>query len=108
MTSTGAKIGFSAGLLGAATVAVVLRDDGMRNRLAATFLWQCKPADTAGLGPCIKTSLTAAETAALRAYATGQNVVEFDHLRKGYGNNLLIDELTFKLPAGGMKVKKKK
>src|SRR5665213_387096 len=32
----------------------------------------------------------------------GQNVVDFDHLRKGYGNNLLIDELTFKLPAGGI------
>src|SRR3978361_881331 len=32
----------------------------------------------------------------------GQNVVDFDHLRKGYGNNLLIDELTFKLPAGGL------
>jgi ATP-binding cassette ChvD family protein len=32
----------------------------------------------------------------------GQNVVEFDHLRKGYGNNLLIDDLTFKLPAGGI------
>jgi ATP-binding cassette ChvD family protein len=32
----------------------------------------------------------------------GQNVVDFDKLRKGYGNNLLIDELTFKLPAGGI------
>jgi ATP-binding cassette ChvD family protein len=32
----------------------------------------------------------------------GQNVVDFDHLRKGYGNNLLIDDLTFKLPAGGI------
>src|SRR5471030_208433 len=32
----------------------------------------------------------------------GQNVVDFDALRKGYGNNLLIDDLTFKLPAGGI------
>ncbi len=32
----------------------------------------------------------------------GQNVVDFDKLRKGYGNNLLIDDLTFKLPAGGI------
>ncbi|MGA8613242.1 MAG: energy-dependent translational throttle protein EttA [Xanthobacteraceae bacterium] len=32
----------------------------------------------------------------------GQNVVEFDHLRKGFGNNLLIDDLTFKLPPGGI------
>jgi ATP-binding cassette ChvD family protein len=32
----------------------------------------------------------------------GQNVVDFDHIRKGFGDNLLIDELTFKLPAGGI------
>ncbi|HEX3937054.1 MAG TPA: energy-dependent translational throttle protein EttA [Xanthobacteraceae bacterium] len=32
----------------------------------------------------------------------GQNVIDFDNLRKGYGNNLLIDDLTFKLPAGGI------
>ncbi len=32
----------------------------------------------------------------------GQNVIDFDHLRKGFANNLLIDELTFKLPAGGI------
>jgi energy-dependent translational throttle protein EttA len=32
----------------------------------------------------------------------GQNVIDFDHLRKGYDNNLLIDDLTFKLPAGGI------
>ncbi len=32
----------------------------------------------------------------------GQNVVEFEHLRKGFGNNLLIDDLTFNLPAGGI------
>jgi ATP-binding cassette ChvD family protein len=32
----------------------------------------------------------------------GQNVVDFEQLRKGYANNLLIDDLTFKLPAGGI------
>ena len=32
----------------------------------------------------------------------GQNVIDFDHIRKGFGDNLLIDELTFKLPAGGI------
>ena len=32
----------------------------------------------------------------------GQHVVDFDHLQKGYGDNLLIDDLTFKLPPGGI------
>ena len=32
----------------------------------------------------------------------GQNVIDFDHLKKGFGDNLLIDDLTFKLPAGGI------
>ena len=32
----------------------------------------------------------------------GQNVVEFDHLSKAFGDNLLIDDLTFKLPPGGI------
>jgi ATP-binding cassette ChvD family protein len=32
----------------------------------------------------------------------GQNVIDFSDLRKGFGDNLLIDELTFKLPAGGI------
>jgi ATP-binding cassette ChvD family protein len=32
----------------------------------------------------------------------GQNVVEFNGLTKGYGDNLLIDDLTFKLPPGGI------
>ena len=32
----------------------------------------------------------------------GQNVIDFDHLRKGFGDNLLIDDLTFKLPPGGI------
>src|SRR3989440_2914114 len=32
----------------------------------------------------------------------GQNVVDFESLRKGFGNNLLIDDLTFKLPPGGI------
>src|ERR1700691_1907800 len=30
----------------------------------------------------------------------GENVVDFENLRKGFGDNLLIDELTFKLPGG--------
>src|SRR5436309_2725579 len=32
----------------------------------------------------------------------GQNVIDFQHLKKGYGDNLLIDDLTFKLPPGGI------
>ena len=32
----------------------------------------------------------------------GQNVIDFDQLSKGFGDNLLIDDLTFKLPPGGI------
>ncbi len=32
----------------------------------------------------------------------GQNVVDFEGLTKGYGDKLLIDDLTFKLPPGGI------
>jgi len=32
----------------------------------------------------------------------GQNVIAFDHLNKAFGDNLLIDDLTFKLPPGGI------
>jgi ATP-binding cassette ChvD family protein len=32
----------------------------------------------------------------------GQNVVDFEGLTKGFGDNLLIDGLTFKLPPGGI------
>jgi ATP-binding cassette ChvD family protein len=32
----------------------------------------------------------------------GQNVIEFDGLKKGFGDKLLIDGLTFKLPPGGI------
>ena len=32
----------------------------------------------------------------------GQNVVDFEGLKKGYGDRLLIDDLTFKLPPGGI------
>ncbi|MBI5311870.1 MAG: energy-dependent translational throttle protein EttA [Methylocystis sp.] len=32
----------------------------------------------------------------------GDNVIEFDHLSKGYGDTLLIDDLSFKLPPGGI------
>jgi sulfate-transporting ATPase len=32
----------------------------------------------------------------------GDLVIEADHLRKGYGNHLLIDDLSFRLPPGGI------
>src|SRR5574337_1687728 len=32
----------------------------------------------------------------------GQNVIDFDHLEKGFGDRLLIDDLSFKLPPGGI------
>src|ERR1700716_3421087 len=32
----------------------------------------------------------------------GNNVIDFDHLTKGFGEPLLIDDLTFKLPPGGI------
>jgi ATP-binding cassette ChvD family protein len=32
----------------------------------------------------------------------GQHVIEFENLSKGFGDNLLIDGLTFKLPPGGI------
>jgi ATP-binding cassette ChvD family protein len=32
----------------------------------------------------------------------GNNVIDFEHLSKGYGDRLLIDDLTFKLPPGGI------
>jgi ATP-binding cassette ChvD family protein len=32
----------------------------------------------------------------------GNNVIDFDHLSKGYGDRLLIDDLSFKLPPGGI------
>src|ERR1700759_1527954 len=32
----------------------------------------------------------------------GANVVDFEGLSKGFGDNLLIDDLTFKLPPGGI------
>jgi ATP-binding cassette ChvD family protein len=32
----------------------------------------------------------------------GNNVIEFSHLSKGFGDNLLIDDLSFKLPPGGI------
>jgi energy-dependent translational throttle protein EttA len=32
----------------------------------------------------------------------GDNVVDFEHLSKGFGDRLLIDDLTFKLPPGGI------
>ncbi|KJC61061.1 ABC transporter ATP-binding protein [Bradyrhizobium sp. LTSPM299] len=32
----------------------------------------------------------------------GQNVVDFENLSKGFGDRMLIDDLTFKLPPGGI------
>jgi ATPase subunit of ABC transporter with duplicated ATPase domains len=32
----------------------------------------------------------------------GDQVVEADHLKKGYGDRLLIDDLSFRLPRGGI------
>jgi len=32
----------------------------------------------------------------------GQNVIDFEHLSKGFGGNLLIDDLSFRLPPGGI------
>src|SRR5436305_4923861 len=32
----------------------------------------------------------------------GQNVIDFEGLKKGYGDRMLIDDLTFKLPPGGI------
>ena len=32
----------------------------------------------------------------------GQNVIDFDELSKAYGDRLLIDNLSFKLPPGGI------
>src|SRR5213075_373292 len=32
----------------------------------------------------------------------GNNVVDFEGLKKGFGDNMLIDDLTFKLPPGGI------
>jgi ATP-binding cassette ChvD family protein len=32
----------------------------------------------------------------------GNMVIEAEHLRKGYGNNLLIEDLSFRLPPGGI------
>jgi ATP-binding cassette ChvD family protein len=45
---------------------------------------------------------TAAQITIPVAERLGQNVIDFVHLRKGYGDNLLIDDLTFKLPPGSI------
>src|SRR5207302_6201757 len=45
---------------------------------------------------------TTAQIVIPRAERLGQNVIDFEGLRKGLGNNLLIDDLTFKLPPGGI------
>src|SRR4029077_4282742 len=48
-----------------------------------------------------KTNVTAQITIPV-AERLGQNVVDFNNLKKGYGDNLLIDDLSFKLPPGGI------
>ena len=48
-----------------------------------------------------KTNTTAQITIPV-AERLGDNVVDFDHLNKGFGDNLLIDDLTFRLPPGGI------
>jgi len=48
-----------------------------------------------------KTNTTAQITIPV-AERLGDNVVDFDHLKKGFGDNLLIDDLTFRLPPGGI------
>jgi ATP-binding cassette ChvD family protein len=48
-----------------------------------------------------KTNVTAQITIPV-AERLGDNVVDFDHLNKGFGDNLLIDDLTFRLPPGGI------
>ena len=47
-------------------------------------------------------AITVAQITIPVAERLGQHVVDFDHLKKGYGDNLLIDDLTFKLPPGGI------
>ncbi len=48
-----------------------------------------------------KTTQTAQITIPV-AERLGQNVIDFQGLKKGYGDRLLIDDLTFKLPPGGI------
>ena len=45
---------------------------------------------------------TAAQIIIPVAERLGNNVVDFEHLAKGFGDRLLIDDLTFKLPPGGI------
>jgi ATP-binding cassette ChvD family protein len=45
---------------------------------------------------------TAAQIVIPVAERLGQNVVDFENLGKGFGDRLLIDDLSFKLPPGGI------
>src|SRR5216110_725694 len=45
---------------------------------------------------------TTAQIVIPAAERLGTNVVDFEKLRKGYGDNLLIEDLTFRLPPGGI------
>jgi ATP-binding cassette ChvD family protein len=47
-------------------------------------------------------SLSTAQIIIPVAERLGQNVIDFEHLNKGYPDKLLIDDLTFKLPPGGI------
>jgi ATP-binding cassette ChvD family protein len=47
-------------------------------------------------------TMAAAQIVIPAAERLGNNVIEFAHLSKGFGDNLLIDDLSFKLPPGGI------
>ena len=47
-------------------------------------------------------TLTTAQIIIPVAERLGQNVIDFNHLSKGFQDKLLIDDLTFKLPPGGI------
>src|ERR1043166_7451994 len=46
--------------------------------------------------------MTSAQITIPVAERLGQNVVDFEHLSKGFGDRELIEDLTFKLPPGGI------
>jgi len=47
-------------------------------------------------------AMAAAQIVIPVAERLGNNVIEFSHLSKGFGDTLLIDDLSFKLPPGGI------
>ncbi len=54
------------------------------------------------LNQAAQTQTTTAQIVIPVAERLGQNVIDFEGLKKGFGDNLLIDDLTFKLPPGGI------